>query len=67
MYKAKMEKSEIKESVVIYSIADESGIIIRFISDYDSAEGFANLLNELQVERCHVAEIAEDVFIAVGQ
>ena len=62
MYKVKMEKSENEEGIVICSIADEKGVIFRFVSDPDSAERFAGLLNELSVERCHVAEITEDVF-----
>ena len=65
MYIVKKEKSETEEGVVICGIADESGIIIRFISDSDSAESFAKFLNDLSVERCHVAEIAEDIFVFV--
>lgn len=63
MYKAETEQIETEDSVkTVCGIADESGMIITFTSDFEAAERFALLLNELSVERCHVAEIAEDMF-----
>lgn len=63
MYKAEKEQIEIEDSAkTVCGIADENGMIITFTSDFETAENFAALLNELSVERCHVAEIAEDMF-----
>lgn len=63
MYRAEKEQAEIEDCIkTVYGIADESGMIITFTSDFQTAERFALLLNELSVERCHVAEIAEDMF-----
>lgn len=63
MYRAEKEQTEIEEcSATVCGIADENGMIISFTSDFEIAEEFARLLNELSVESCHVAEIAEDMF-----
>lgn len=63
MYKAEKLKSEIEnDSTNTCCISDENGIIYTFASDFAAVEDFARILNENSVERCHVAEIAEDMF-----
>lgn len=63
MYKAEKLKSEIEtDSMNICGISDENGIIYTFASDLEAVENFVRILNENSVERCHVAEIAEDIF-----
>ena len=63
MYKAEKLKSEIEDSSIdICGISDENGIIYTFASDFENVENFVRILNENSVERCHVADIAEDVF-----
>lgn len=63
MYKAKKLKSEIKDSCIdVCGVSDESGIIYTFTSDFEAVENFVRILNENSVERCHVADIAEDMF-----
>lgn len=63
MFKAEMEKSDFEDcSETVCSIADENGKIITLEISFDAAEKFAHSLNELSVERCHVVDIAEDIF-----
>ncbi|MBQ2847488.1 MAG: hypothetical protein IJE74_04460 [Clostridia bacterium] len=63
MYRAEKEQTEIEDSpVTVCGVSDEKGLIIDFTTDYKVAEDFARLLNNNSVERCHVTEIAEDLF-----
>ena len=63
MYKAEKLKSENEiGSVNTCGVSDENGIIYTLASDFGAVENFVRILNENSVERCHVAEIAEDMF-----
>ena len=63
MYKAEKLKSEIENgSMNTCGVSDENGMIYTFASDFGTVEKFVRILNENSVERCHVAEIAEDMF-----
>ena len=63
MYKAEKEQTEIEDSpVTVCGISDEKGLIIDLTTDFNAAEDFVRLLNDNSVERCHVTEIAEDLF-----
>ena len=56
--KIKAESSE-KE---LYAVADESGIICDFTSNFSVAEKLVRALNKNNVERCHVMDVIEDIF-----
>ncbi len=63
MYRVEKEQSEIEDSeIILCGIADENGMIMTLTSDFETAENFVKLLNELSVESCHVTEMAEDMF-----
>lgn len=63
MYKAESKEiSSEGESVTVWGVSDENGFIIDFTTDYETAERFVRILNENEVERQQVAEIAEDIF-----
>ena len=59
MYHTEKERSN---GDFLYGIADENGLIISFTPDFNAAENLVTLLNGLEVERCHVIEIVEDLF-----
>lgn len=63
MYRVKKEQQEIEgNAITLCGITDETGMIMTLTSDFETAENFVKLLNEFSVERCHVTEIAEDMF-----
>ncbi len=63
MYKAE-EKSVSTEDGVkfLYGISDEKRFYCEFTDSRETAENVANLLNDNEVEGCHVVEIIEDLF-----
>ena len=63
MYKTEQkEVSSEGETITVWGISDENGFIFDFTTDYEAAKKFVALLNENNVGKQHVAEIAEDFF-----
>ena len=62
MYRVEKEQIEIEGSTLtVYGIADEKGFIFDFTTELQKAEETVTLLNENNVEHCHVADIIEDI------
>lgn len=63
MFRAELRKiiNGDKEETV-YGIADENRFYCDFTRDCETARELARLLNEMEVESCHVIEIIEDMF-----
>lgn len=63
MYNTELKEiSSDGEIITVWGVSDENGFILDLTTDCEAAERFVRLLNENEVERLHVIEIAEDVF-----
>lgn len=63
MYKAEQKEISAEgESISVWGVSDENGFILDFTTERKTAEDFAGFLNENDVERQQVMEIAEDMF-----
>ena len=63
LYRAQSTELNIDgETCILYGISDENGFYSDFTTDKQSAEKFAEFLNQNGVEPCHVQDIIEDFF-----
>lgn len=63
MYKTEEEKAVIEdEEVILYGIADENRFYCSFTLCKEIADEVADLLNENEVDACHVNDVIEDMF-----
>ena len=63
MYRAEQKEISTEDGIIlVWGIADDNGFILDFTTDKNTAEKFADVLNENLVERIHIAEIVEDIF-----
>ena len=63
MYKAEEEQVVIEdEEITLYGVKDEDRFYCSFTDSRETAENFAEFLNENGVEACHVYDIIEDMF-----
>ena len=63
MYKAEEQSVAMEDGVkILYGISDENRFYCEFTDSRETAENVAKLLNDNEVEGCHVSEIIEDLF-----
>lgn len=63
MYKAEEQSVSTEDGVkILYGISDEKRFYCEFTDSREIAQKVAKLLNENNVESCHVSEIIEDLF-----
>lgn len=63
MYKAEEQSVPTEDGVeILYGISDENRFYCEFTDSREIAENVAKLLNDNEVEDCHVLEIIEDLF-----
>ena len=66
MYRAEEKLVSSENGLIsVWGIADEYGFIIDFTGSRNIAEEIADIINENNVERIHIAEIIEDMFYSV--
>lgn len=63
MYKAEEQSVSTDDGVkILYGISDENRFYCEFTDSIETAQRVAKLLNDNDVEGCHVPEIIEDLF-----
>lgn len=63
MYKTEEQSVSAEDGVkILYGISDENRFYCEFTQSKEEAENVVKILNENEVESCHVLDVIEDMF-----